>query len=318
MEKQLYELTIDPDLHDLIPPLSEEEYRMLEDSIVRDGCDTPLTVWNGTIVDGHNRYEICQKNSIPFAIDEKDFADKESAMLWMLEHQLARRNLNLYQRSEMALKFEPLLKQRAKAKQGTRNDLDPNFGQNSAQSSDGRSSHKIAEIAGVSHDTIKRVKKIKANADEDTKRRLRSGELSIHRAYNDIMDKEHEDKPRTSNPSEGADRPTEEQAPFPIQDDSRAASPLSSIPTSVSGVAVKDGKLAHVKTGIADDPSAFDQVVQMLRSAQSYYITAFQSIIGQYGPAMITKEHTAMLQSMIDSTADTIDTLFTNHIKEDK
>ena len=70
MEKKVYDLKVDPELRDLIPPLSEEEHRMLEDSIVRDGCDTPLTVWDGTIVDGHNRYEICVRHNIPFAYAE--------------------------------------------------------------------------------------------------------------------------------------------------------------------------------------------------------------------------------------------------------
>ena len=134
MEKKMYELKIDPDLRDLIPPLSDEEHRMLEDSIVRDGCDTPLIVWAGTIVDGHNRYEICQRHQIPFTYDERSFDNKEAAMFWMLEHQLARRNLNSYQRSLLAVKFEPMLKVIAKKSQGTRNDLDPNFPQNSAES----------------------------------------------------------------------------------------------------------------------------------------------------------------------------------------
>ena len=50
MEKKVYELKVDPELRDLIPPLSEEEHRMLEESILRDGCDTPLTVWDGTML----------------------------------------------------------------------------------------------------------------------------------------------------------------------------------------------------------------------------------------------------------------------------
>ena len=73
MEKKLYKLRIDPEYQNLIPPPSDEEYKMLEESIIRDGCDTPLVVWKGTIVDGHNRYKICQKHNIPFAIEEKEF-----------------------------------------------------------------------------------------------------------------------------------------------------------------------------------------------------------------------------------------------------
>ena len=319
MEKQVYELKIDSDLHDLIPPLTEEEYRMLEDSIVRDGCDTPLTVWNGIIVDGHNRYEICMKHQIPFAIEKKEFADKEAAMFWMLEHQLARRNLNLYQRGELVLQFEPMLKAQAKKNQGARNDLDPNFRQNSAESSStGYSSKKMAEMAGVSHDTIKRVKKIKANADEDTKRRLRSGELSIHRAYNDIMGKEHMDNPNMSKSSEPVKRPSIQQIPAAAQEEGGDARPLSNFSTPVSGMAVKDGKLAHVKVGLPDTPEEFTHVVQMLKSTQDYYITAFRSIIEQYSPSMISPEHNELLQGMIDSTANAVDDLFNDHIKEDK
>ena len=109
MEKRVYELKLDPELRDLFPPLTEEEQRMLEDSIVRSGCDTPLIVWNGFIVDGHNRYDICRRHQIPFAYEERHFIDKEAVMFWMLEHQLTRRNLQTYQRTEIILKYTPIL-----------------------------------------------------------------------------------------------------------------------------------------------------------------------------------------------------------------
>ena len=52
--------------------------------------------------------------------------------------------------------------------------------QNSAQ---GRTRDKLAEIANVSHGTIDKVKKIEANADEKTKKKLASGDITIHKAY---------------------------------------------------------------------------------------------------------------------------------------
>ena len=79
-------------------------------------------------------------------------------------------------------------------------------------------------------------------------------------------------------------------------------------------MAVKDGKLAHVKVGLSDTPEEFSHVVQMLKSTQDYYVTAFQGIIDQYRPSMITPEHNDLLQSMIDDTADAIDDLFQDHI----
>ena len=34
-----------------------EEFKSLEDSIKQDGCLRPVELWNGYIVDGHNRYK---------------------------------------------------------------------------------------------------------------------------------------------------------------------------------------------------------------------------------------------------------------------
>ena len=129
-EKKVYDLTVDPEFRDLIPPLNEEELKLLEESLVADGCESPLIVWNGVIIDGHNRYAICRKHDIPFSIQEKNFETREEVMLWMLRNQLGRRNLNSYQRSNLALKLEPLLASEAEERQGKRTDL----GQNSARS----------------------------------------------------------------------------------------------------------------------------------------------------------------------------------------
>ena len=114
-------------------------------------------------MDGHNRYDICRKHGVPFFYEVRSFADKEAAMFWMLEHQLARRNLNSYQRSELALKAKDYYTRIAQANQKAGIDL----GLNSAQG--GRVSDKLAKLAGVGHDTIKKAKKISENADDDTK-----------------------------------------------------------------------------------------------------------------------------------------------------
>ena len=50
------ELRIDNDFASLIPPLTDEEYTHLEQSIIAEGCRDALVVWNDTIVDGHHRY----------------------------------------------------------------------------------------------------------------------------------------------------------------------------------------------------------------------------------------------------------------------
>jgi hypothetical protein len=88
------ELIIDPEFKALIPPLSKEEFSLLESNILRDGCRDPLTVWDGTLLDGHNRHEICTKHGLEFKIFEIQLADRDAAEDWMDANQLGRRNLS--------------------------------------------------------------------------------------------------------------------------------------------------------------------------------------------------------------------------------
>lgn len=59
-------LNINQELKELIPKLQQEEYQLLEKSIIEEGCRDSIIIWNNTIIDGHNRYEICTKNNIPY------------------------------------------------------------------------------------------------------------------------------------------------------------------------------------------------------------------------------------------------------------
>jgi len=59
------QLTINPELKALIPPLTEEEFKQLQANVLADGIREPIITWNGTIVDGHNRYELAQMYELP-------------------------------------------------------------------------------------------------------------------------------------------------------------------------------------------------------------------------------------------------------------
>lgn len=58
-----------------------------------DGCRDPILVWNGTIVDGHNRYEICNRLQIPYAVQNMNFDSRNDAIIWICNNQLGRRNI---------------------------------------------------------------------------------------------------------------------------------------------------------------------------------------------------------------------------------
>ena len=88
-------LTIDPEFKGKIPPLREEELKQLEENILADGVViNPLIIWDGVLVDGHNRYRILQKHpEIQFTTYEKEFPDRYAAIAWICKNQLGRRNL---------------------------------------------------------------------------------------------------------------------------------------------------------------------------------------------------------------------------------
>ena len=88
-------LKIDPEFQGKIPPLTFEELNQLEANILRDGrIINPIIVWQGLIVDGHNRYTIARTHpEIPFPVHEKEFASRYEAIIWICKNQLGRRNL---------------------------------------------------------------------------------------------------------------------------------------------------------------------------------------------------------------------------------
>ena len=97
-------IVIDRELQEWISPLSTDEYAQLKQNILQNGCLDKLLVWKKSaqeyiLVDGHNRYQICKDLGISFQIAILEFPDKEAAKLFMLTHQMGRRNLTIEQLS---------------------------------------------------------------------------------------------------------------------------------------------------------------------------------------------------------------------------
>lgn len=91
----LNQIKIDAEFQGKIPPLTFEELNQLETNILREGhILNPIILWNGTIVDWHNRFTIAKKHpEIPFSTHEKDFSNRQEAIVWICKNQLGRRNL---------------------------------------------------------------------------------------------------------------------------------------------------------------------------------------------------------------------------------
>ncbi len=96
----LEDLKIDPEFASQIPPLTPDELEQLEANILQDGVViNPIIIWNGVIVDGHNRYHVLVKYpEIHYSTFEKTFADRNEVMAWICKNQLGRRNLTADQK----------------------------------------------------------------------------------------------------------------------------------------------------------------------------------------------------------------------------
>jgi hypothetical protein len=185
-------IQIDPEFRDLIPPLTADEFAGLESNIKADGCRDPLVTWEGIIIDGHNRYEICTANSMQFETVAREFAAREEVIEWIIRNQFGRRNIDAYQRTKLALRLEEMIAARAKANQkgGQGGVLLP---QNSAEASHVETREEIAKLAGVSRDTVDKVKQIEKKATPEVKASLAKGEISINKAHKTTKTPKQED-----------------------------------------------------------------------------------------------------------------------------
>ena len=179
-------LRVDSKFKALLMALPQQDYAELEKSILEVGCEIPLAVWNDTVIDGHNRYAICQKHGINFQILEKDFDDRTDAKIWIVKNQFHRRNLNKYQRAKLALELKPLIAEKAKAQQGTRTDLSTTL----SKSVPVDTRKDIAKSANISEGTIAKVEKIEAKATDEQKTKLETGDASINQVDKEIRSKE--------------------------------------------------------------------------------------------------------------------------------
>lgn len=156
------QIIINPEFKNLIPPLSVEERQLLEDNILRDGCRDALLLWNDTLIDGHNRHEICSRLEIPF--DTKQVTGLETvddAINWIIDNQLGRRNITGQQRDYLlGLRYRQEKKTEAfKGNQHTNS----GGGQNDHQQ---KTAEKIATQHNVTEKTVRRAEKFADGVDK--------------------------------------------------------------------------------------------------------------------------------------------------------
>ena len=203
--------TIDKEFSKLFALPTLEQYNELRDSLISEKrCREKLTIGvfkedekgkeieRKCLIDGHTRLSICEEqkiigNEIKYEIDQIQFTNRDKVRLWILQNQLSRRNLNGYQRVEAVLKFKSTIAKEAKEHQQAGGGAvkfkltEPGI----------NTRDRLAELAGVSTGTVRKVEIIQKKATENEKERLRSGNVSINGIFRKY-DPNKKNKPKTS------------------------------------------------------------------------------------------------------------------------
>ena len=184
-------MTIDEEFQKLIPPLTDDEYRQLEENCIKEGIREAILVWDRgddlVIVDGHNRYKIAREHNLKWNHKVMNFESREDAMLWMIDNQLGKRNLPKYDKTILNLRKQEILSK--KSKEISLSNLKRGASEGQKSDARGRVDEQIGKMAGVSRDTVRKVAKIEAEATPQVKEAVRQGKLSINQAYNTTFPK---------------------------------------------------------------------------------------------------------------------------------
>lgn len=180
---QELDIKINDELRSFVDPLTDIEYAALERSLQAEGCRDALVLWRDTLIDGHNRYEICKKHGIPFrTVHNNNFASLEDVMLWMIDNHLARRSVSDFQRGVFALRKKEIVAARMAenppAEEGDKNapadDTSPPW----------NTREDVARAARVSSNTISQIERIQKAATPQLREAVRTGAISINAAAN--------------------------------------------------------------------------------------------------------------------------------------
>ena len=180
---------IDPELRDLLPPITNEERGALAADILKNGCYSPIICMEDmTLLDGHHRYDVCTEHGIPYRMVILGFEDKLAAKEWMVKTHKGRRNLTKYQLGQIALKLKPEIEARARAKESKRKTTFPKSEKSFLPSVN--TTKELADSVGISRDTMNKILQIDAHAPAPIKEALENNGMSINQAYNAVKNLE--------------------------------------------------------------------------------------------------------------------------------
>lgn len=202
------ELKINPRFEKFSPKKKQDEIDELRKSLIEKGyIGAPILTWHGYIIDGHNRYYMCKELGVEIdddnieEIDLGDDAEEIDAMDWMHTHQLSSKNLTAGEKLAMTMELQKEIALENKKKKSeaisesnrnrNSNTLQLECNENESKSrSNTWTDSQTAKKAGVGVGTVARYNRIMNSDDENLKEKVKSGEVTINKAYEEVIKKE--------------------------------------------------------------------------------------------------------------------------------
>jgi hypothetical protein len=183
-------IVVNPDLKAYIDPLTPDEHDALERSLLAEGCRDALVLWGDVLVDGHNRFGICQKHGIAFqTLQSNQFKTMDDVHLWMIDQHLGRRSVSDFQRGVLALRKREILNdRRLKAADTVDTSVNtqveaPHAPASTTPTSEPlKSREDIAKVARLSSNQVVLIEKIQKQAAAEVVAAVKSGTISLNAA----------------------------------------------------------------------------------------------------------------------------------------
>jgi len=158
---------------ELVPKTSDEDDVVLKESLLVYGQREPIIInQKNILLDGHRRFGFLSDRLLEVDVIKKHFENKLDEMMYVIQCNLHRRQLNNFQKVELTYHMYDVVKKSMKRGGDTRNKINS-----------GGATAIIGRSIGINRNLVQRGVWLLENASGSLLTQLRSGSMSISRAY---------------------------------------------------------------------------------------------------------------------------------------
>jgi len=164
---------------DVFPMMEKKDFENLKNDILTNGYDKerPIILYEGKILDGRNRYKVCQELGINlFTIEYKG----DDPLYYVISNNLNRRHLNESQRAMVGVYYKKYYAEINKETQGYRSDLMVPVPESEV------ARDKAGKVVGVSGKMIDMAEAVEKEATEEEKADIKKGKQKVTTIYKKI------------------------------------------------------------------------------------------------------------------------------------